>query len=297
MRTRTPLRLTAAIAVATIAAGCATTDPAAAQPPSDFSYAAEPKGDGYLFATDIPYRTGDDLNDYARERCELDVYFPETTDHEDGFPTVVWFHGGGLTEGDRFLPGGLMNQGIAVVIPSYRLHPNVTSPTYVEDAAAAVAWTMDNIESFGGDPDKIFVSGHSAGGYLASMVGMDKRWLAAHDKDPDTLAGLIPLSGHTITHFTIRRELGLEWTQGWIDDMAPQYHVRAGAPPILLITGDRDLELLGRYEENAYFWRMMQVVGHPDCEIFELEGFDHGGMIPGSLDLSVRFINRIIGQD
>ena len=81
---------------------------------------------------------------------------------------------------------------------------------YIEDAAAAVAWTFKNIETYGGSPRRIYVSGHSAGGYLTSMVGLDKRWLAAHKVDADALAGLIPYSGHTITHFTVRAERGID---------------------------------------------------------------------------------------
>ncbi len=73
------------------------------------------------------------------------------------------------------------------------------------------------------------MSGHSAGGYLASMVGLDKRWLARHGVDADQIAGLIPFSGHAITHFTIREERGLPGTQPVVDDLAPLYHVRAAA--------------------------------------------------------------------
>ena len=64
----------------------------------------------------------------------------------------------------------------------------------------------------------------------------------------------------------------------WIDRFAPLFHVRADAPPLVLITGDRELEMLGRYEENAYLWRMMQVAGHQKTRLHELGGFNHGGM-------------------
>ena len=86
----------------------------------------------------------------------------------------------------------------------------VKKSVYIEDAAAAVAWVFQNIETHGGDPRQIFVSGHSAGGYLASMVGLDKRWLAAHNVDANRIAGLIPFSGHTITHFTPREKRALK---------------------------------------------------------------------------------------
>ena len=106
-----------------------------------------------------------------------------------------------------------------VVGVNYRLYPKVKAPGYIEDAAAAVAWVFKNIGSYGGDPGSIFVSGHSAGGYLASMVGFDKSYLAKYDIDAYQIAGLIPFSGHTITHFTVREERGIEGTQPVIDEI------------------------------------------------------------------------------
>jgi len=226
-----------------------------------------------------------------QERCRLDVYHPVG---KEGYPTIVWFHGGGLKAGNRSVPAALKKKGVAVVSANYRLHPKVKSPVYIEDAAAAVAWTIKNIAKYGGSPSRIFVSGHSAGGYLTSMVGLDKRWLAKHDIDADQLAGLIPYSGHTITHFTVRSERGIGGKQPIIDDMAPLYHVRKDCPPLLLITGGRGLEMLGRYEENAYMWRMMQVVGHPDTTILELDGYNHGQMAGPAHPLPLRFVRRIL---
>jgi acetyl esterase/lipase len=203
---------------------------------------------------------------------------------------VVWFHGGGLTNGERFVPGGLKEEGIAVVAAGYRLSPRAKAPAYVEDAAAAVAWTFRHIGEYGGATNRIFVSGHSAGGYLASRVGLDKRWLAAHGLDADRIAGLVPFSGQAITHFTIRNASGIGAKQPVVDDMAPLYHVRQDAPPLLLITGDRDLELLGRYEENAYLWRMMKEIGNASTQIQELHGFDHGRMPGPAYPLLLRFM-------
>ncbi len=232
----------------------------------------------YRLEKDISYLPeGKEATAYQLERCRLDVYCP---DDKPGFATVVWFHGGGLTGGNRSVPAGLQEQGLAVVAANYRLYPEVSCPAYLEDAAAAVAWTFRNIASYGGRADKIFVSGHSAGGYLTSMLGLDKRWLAACDVDADRIAGLIPLSGHTITHMTVREERGIPKTQPLVDEFAPLYHVRPDAPPILLITGDRELEMLGRYEENAYFMRMLKVAGHKDVTLYELQGYGHGMVEP-----------------
>ena len=254
---------------------------------------AERSAQKYQTATDLLYRQGDDLSQYMRERCRLDVYYPT---HVKQFPTVVWFHGGGLTSGKRSVPAALKEMGIGVVAVNYRLSPQVKSPAYVEDAAAAVAWTFKNIEKYGGASGRIFVSGHSAGGYLTSMIGLDKRWLAAHQIDADLIAGLIPFSGHTITHFTIRGERGIDGKQPVVDDMAPLFHVRKDASPLRLITGDRELELMGRYEENAYLWRMMQVVGHHNTELMELDGFNHGQMAEPAHDLLLRFVKTISSQ-
>ena len=229
---------------------------------------------------------------YIAERCVLDLYYPTNTSN---FATVVWFHGGGLTAGNKSVAERLKNQGIAVVAVNYRLSPKATSPAYLEDAAAAVAWVFKNIAKYGGDPDKIFVSGSSAGGYLTSMLGLDKSWLAAHDIDADRIAGLIPLAGQTLTHFTIRTERGLPRERPVIDDLAPLYHIRSDAPPILLVTGDREMEMLGRYEENAYFYRMLKVAGHPDVRLMELDGYGHAPQEP-FYPLLLKEIKRVLAK-
>jgi len=248
----------------------------------------------YSTQQDIPYypESISVADEYIAERCVLDVYYPLNT---KDFPTVVWFHGGGLTGGNKQIPEALKEQGMAVVAVNYRLYPQIKAPVYIEDAAAAVAWVLRHIAEYGGDPELVFVSGHSAGGYLTSMVGLDKRWLQTHELDANRLAGLIPFSGHTITHFTVRRERGIDGTQAIVDDLAPLYHVRKDAPPILLITGDRELEMLGRYEENAYLMRMMKVVGHPDTRLLEMDGYGHNMTAP-AFPLLVREVRRIVKQ-
>lgn len=247
-------------------------------------------GDTLIYRTvsDILYRNENDP--YMRERCRLDVYYPEGG---GSYATVVWFHGGGLTGGERYIPELLKEQGLAVVAVNYRFSPRVTCPAYIEDAAAAVAWVFTHIAEYGGDPGRIYVSGHSAGGYLASMVGLDKRWLAAFGVDADRIAGLFPFSGHTITHFTIREERGIPGTQPVVDEFAPLYYVRKDAPPLVLITGDREQELLGRYEENAYLMRMMKVVGHEHTSLYEIPGFDHGSMVNPACLLLLRLLKQM----
>ncbi len=244
----------------------------------------------YKTVNEIVYREGENLTDYMKERCHLDLYYPE---NKSGYTTIVWFHGGGITGGEKFIPEQWMEKGLAVVAVNYRLSPKVKSPEYIEDAAAAVAWVFKHIEEYGGSKDEIVVSGHSAGGYLAAMIGMDKSYLNDYDIDADQIAALVPFSGHTITHFTIRSEQGIPGTQPIIDRFAPLYHVRDDAPPLFLITGDREVEILGRYEENAYMYRMMKVAGHQSTYLYELDGFDHGGMAIPAFELTLRILNEM----
>ncbi len=245
------------------------------------------KEPGNRLAADIGYRTGADATESMRQHCRLDVYFPEKA---KSFPTVVWFHGGGLTGGKRSVPAGLRGKGICVVAVDYRLSPETKSPGYIEDAAAAIAWTFQHIASFGGSPEAIFVSGHSAGAYLTAMTGLDKHWLAAHGIDANRIAGLIPLSPQAITHFTIRGERGISEKQPVLDELAPLFHVRKDAPPMMIVTGDREQELLGRYEENAYFWRMMKISGSTTTTLTEMKGRDHGGMAEPAMPMVLEFI-------
>lgn len=229
-------------------------------------------------------------DNYMQEMCVFDFYYP--TNIKD-FPTIIWFHGGGLTRGKRFIPEYLKNRGFAVIGVGYRLSPKVKAVECIKDAAAATAWAFKNIEDYGGNKILIFVSGMSAGGYLAYMVGLDKDYLTAHEIDANQIAGLIPFSGQAITHFTVRKEIGIAGEQPIIDKMAPLYHVRADAPPLLIITGDRELEMLGRYEENAYMMRMMKVAGHERVRIYEIDGNNHGQMMYSALPLLVREVEAL----
>tara|TARA_R110002051_G_scaffold324970_1_gene424890 strand:+ start:67857 stop:68696 length:840 start_codon:yes stop_codon:yes gene_type:complete len=219
----------------------------------------------------------ENISNYQREKCLLDVYYPKTTKK---VPVVVWYHGGGLTGGAREVPEALKNKGYVIVGVGYRLSPYVKAEVCIADAAAALAWVFKNIGSFNGDPSAVFVSGHSAGGYLALMSVLDKSQLEKHTIDANIVAGLVPFSGHTITHFTIREEQGIPGEQPIIDKWAPLFYVRGDAPATLLITGDRELEMLGRYEENAYFYRMMKNSGQKDITLYEMQGYGHNMTYP-----------------
>lgn len=244
---------------------------------------------GYKTELNIFYRDNakENLSDYMESRCRLDVYYPV---NKKGFPTVIWFHGGGLLEGERFIPDNLKNQNIAVVSVNYRLSPKVSCPAYIDDAASAVAWVFRNIRKYGGDPEKIYISGHSAGGYLTLMVGLDKKWLKQYDVDANKIAGLFPFSGQTVTHSTIRRERKVSEIIPQIDEFAPINHARQDAPPLYLVTGDKDLDMPARYAENAYLLEIMKAVGNKQTRLFQLEGFDHNEMINPACHIILKYI-------
>ena len=240
----------------------------------------------YQFQENINYRIGDD---YINSRCKLDLYFPSNT---SDFSTLIYFHGGALKNGNKNIPEYLKNKGIAVVAVNYRLYPKVSTKVIMDDAAKSVEWVFNNIEKYGGSKKLIFLSGYSAGGYISSMLGLDKKYLKKYEIDSDLLAGIISLSGHAITHMTVREEMGISDKQPYVDRMSPLFHIRKNTPPYIMITGDRDLELLGRYEENAYMHRMMMVNGNNNSELYELEGYGHGMIYP-SIPILIKRVNEI----
>lgn len=231
------------------------------------------KQSDYSKVKDIKFRTA------VSEECVLDVaYVPGLTNR----PVIVWFHGGGLTGGHKQCPAALMKEDYVVVGVEYRLYPSVKVREILQDSAAAVAWVYANIEQYGGSRDKVYLAGHSAGGYITGMLGLDKSYLAAEGIDADTLAGLGMYSGQVITHFTERKDRGIRTGQPVVDEMAPLYHVRGDSAPILIITGDRNMEMVNRYEENAYFYKMLLYNKHKDVTFYEEGGFNHAGMaVPG----------------
>ena len=168
----------------------------------------------------------------------------------------------------------MLFRSLVVVVPNYRLNPQVTYPAYLDDAAAAVAWTHQHIAEHGGNPQRLFVSGHSAGGYLTLMIGMDPHYLEAVGVPTTAIAGLIPVSGQTVTHFTVRKERGIGFYTILCDDAAPLRWVRADLPPMLVIYADHDMTY--RTEENALLVKALQGIKHPDVEGLMVLDRDHG---------------------
>ncbi len=229
------------------------------------SVAEDPKRIEVELLADLPYRTRGELSEYERERCKLDVYLPK---EKKDFATLIWFHGGGLKNGDKSpkLSGDSVDAalfatsfaeiGIAVVVPNYRLSPKATFPAYIQDAAAAVMWVKQQMPKHGGDSKKVFVGGHSAGGYLALMLAMDPHYLTDIGAAANDIAGVLSVSGQTMTHYTVREERGIGKHTITADEAAPVYFARADTPPILALYADGDLP--ARAEENAYFVALMK---------------------------------------
>ncbi len=145
------------------------------------------------------YRASEDVAYGPLPRQKADIYTPTVIAPPAGYPVVVFFYGGTWTSGDRrdykFMGEALAERGILTVVADYRLYPVVRYPEFLKDSALAVAWSLDNAAMLGGDPARVFVMGHSAGGYNAAMVALDPRWLAPTGHSAQDLAAWIGLAG------------------------------------------------------------------------------------------------------
>lgn len=243
----------------------------------------------YKKEKDISYIAASDTDSYRRECCKLDIYYPT---NKKAFFTVVWFHGGGLEGGNKDIPDELIDRGFAVVSVGYRLSPRAQNPAYIIDAAEAVAWVRHNILLYGGRADRLFVSGHSAGGYLTLMLALDKHYLEQFHVDADSIAAYIPISGQTVTHFTIRKERKLPAGIPVVDEFAPLNKARKHTSPIILITGDRHMEMASRYEENALLESVLRNLGNTKVRLYEMQGFDHSRVYAPACLYIARYVSR-----
>lgn len=187
----------------------------------------------------------------AHDRQQLDVYTPRTPNGR----VVVFIYGGSWSTGNRadyrFVAQTLTARGATVVIPDYRLYPDIRFPTFVEDAAAAVAWTREHAAEYGGDPAQIYLVGHSAGAHIATLIALDHRYLAAHAMAPTQLVGVVGLS----TPADFAATLGKRYRPIFTDDAGlaaaqPVAYVNAAAPPLLLLHGADDTLVWPKNSEN-----------------------------------------------
>jgi acetyl esterase/lipase len=170
-----------------------------------------------------------------------------------GAPVVVFYYGGGWVKGDRESYGwaarAYASKGFVVVVPDYRKVPDVRFPAFVQDAADAVRWTHDNIAKFGGDPNRIAVAGHSAGGYAVAMLALDPQWLAAAGV-PGVVKAAVGLSGpYDFYPFTGRAVEAMgQWPRP--QETQPLAYARKDAPPMMLVTGTEDTTVRPKNARN-----------------------------------------------
>lgn len=233
-----------------------------------------PLPEGARVLRDVPYHVGTDFDD---EKHRMNVFIPPG----DGpHPVIVFAHGGGWWFGDRNahfklydrLGARLAKRGILTVVPSYRLTPPYKHPAHIVDVSRAIAWTVRNISGHGGDPQRVFAMGHSAGAQLVALAAMDRRWLREVGLTPDAMKGVIPISGpYDVTRlgralffggalmvhpaFGTRRQL---WSE-----VSPLKYLRRSEPPppFLCLWADGDPAMLR--DDSARFAQALSRAGVP----------------------------------
>jgi acetyl esterase/lipase len=221
---------------------------------------------------DVVYRDLCPGEDAKKGKNRLDLYLPHGV---KDYPVLLFVHGGAWVRGDKShrkiystLASSLAGHGIGTVVTNYRLSPGVKHPEHVKDVAKAFAWTRKNIEKYGGRSDQIFVSGHSAGGHLVSLLATDDTYLKAEGLSVAAIRGVVPLSGVYRIHDdqleaglgndaggkngltnSLKARLNLVNSVFGADvhvrkEASPLSHVRPGLPPFLIIYAERDLPML-----------------------------------------------------
>jgi acetyl esterase/lipase len=206
----------------------------AAAPASEKTYEVEVKAD-------IPYYQGKDAHNIKHK---LDLYLPSG---KKNFPVLFFVHGGAWRIGDKGQFGlyssigkCFAGQGVGTVIPNYRLSPKVVHPAHIQDVARSFAWTFKNIKKYGGNPEAIFLGGHSAGGHLVSLLATDDTYLKAQGLTLKAIKGVMPVSGI----FKIPNRAVFDPMFGKDVEVrkkaSPITHARADAPPFLIIYASND---------------------------------------------------------
>jgi acetyl esterase/lipase len=217
----------------------------------------------------------------ATHRLALDVYRPAHVEHA---PVVVFFYGGSWAGGERawyrFVGTALAAHGVVAMIPDYRKIPAVQLDGLMQDAARAVAWARDHAAQFGGDPQDLFVMGHSAGGHIAALLATDPQWLAANSLQPRDLAGFIGLAGvYTfVSDDTDDPDMQAVFgpTLASQRRAQPVWFVRGAEPPMLLLQGTADTEV------NPVDSRVLEEAisaQHEEVELKLYPGVGHSGLL------------------
>ncbi len=220
----------------------------------------------------------------AADRHRLDLYRPARA--AGHLPVIVFFYGGAWQTGERaayaFIAARLARHGFLVVVPDYRLFPEVRFPEFLQDAARAVAWVIGNAAAHGGDPRSMFLSGHSAGAYLAVMLALAPDYLRAAGSDSARLAGVIGLAG-PYDFLPLGTSLSRIFeTGGEIALTQPITFARADAPPLFLLTGGADRSVLPR-NSTALAARIRALGGMVETRIYP--GLGHVGIVTAMFGL------------
>jgi acetyl esterase/lipase len=177
---------------------------------------------------------------------KLDIYHPRKSESN---PVVIFIHGGYWEEGKKdiysFLGRGFANKDIVTVIPSYTLSPDGNYNTMAQEVAAAIEWTRDSISKYNGNPQQIFLMGHSAGGHLIALVGTNPKYLASTDVIKGLIlndAAALDMNSYLKQHPPTKKyNYNVTWTQdstNWID-ASPIYHLSKKTPPCLIYVGTK----------------------------------------------------------
>jgi acetyl esterase/lipase len=240
------------------------------------------------YAADAGVRYG------GEPRQQLDVYrpLPSAMPVAGARPLIVFFYGGTWTTGERasyrFVGEALAAKGAVVVIPDYRLSPSVQYPSFVRDSARAVAWALDHAAELGADPRKVYVMGHSSGGYNAAMVALDARWLNETGASPTQLAGWIGLAGpyDFLPMGDPDAQRAFDWpnTPG---DSQPIAHATAGTPRALLLAATRD-RLVDPVRNSEQMAAKLRAAG-VDVRLQTFDNLSHVTLV-GALATRIRWI-------
>jgi acetyl esterase/lipase len=212
------------------------------------------------------------------DREKLDIYRPNTATDA---PVVVFFYGGAWNSGSRsmypFVAATMARRGTIVVVPDYRLYPEVHYPVFLADCARAVAWTGAHLAGLGGDGRKLFLMGHSAGAYNAAMLALDPEYLAAAGFDRAGIAGFIGLAGPYDFVPMTGANTKLVFS-GAVDKPATQpiTYVDGHAPPMLLLAGSDD-ETVRPRNSRALAAKTRQAGGEATLKIYP--GLGHIGLV------------------
>lgn len=212
-------------------------------------------------------------------RQRLDVYRPQG--QTSPAPVIVFFYGGSWNSGHKedyaFAGKAFAAQGFVVVVADYRLVPQVRFPAFLEDGAKIIAWTKNNARRFGGNPDQLFVLGHSAGAYIAVMLGLDGKYLRGAGLDPSTITAVAALAGpYDFLPFDVSSTIEAFGRAPDPGATQPVNFVTRAAPPMLLATGDEDTTVKPR---NTRRLAALLKAANTNIRAVEYPGVGHVGIM------------------